>query len=171
MPTKSKSTSRHSPARMEPQEVQLLSTTAFAAAIGVTRQHVSRLERAGIIEKHSRGRYAVSEIGKVIAFREGTAQPGDDPEAPNLTAERTLLVRAQRQKAEYELAERRGQLMTREENEECARHLATAVRDRMAIAHARCVQRLGLDRHCAEALAAEIKDAISELVTFGGLVA
>jgi hypothetical protein len=33
------------------------------------------------------------------------------------------------------------------------------------------VQRLGLDRHCAEALAAEIKDAISELVTFGGLVA
>src|SRR5205823_4757326 len=109
MSTKSKSTSRHSPARMEPQEVQLLSTTAFAAAIGVTRQHVSRLERAGIIEKHSRGRYAVTEIAKVLAFREGSVDPSD-PEAPTLTAERCRLVRVQRQKAEYELAERRAGL-------------------------------------------------------------
>lgn len=170
MPTKSKSTSRHSPARMEPQEVQLLSTTAFAAAIGVTRQHVSRLERAGIIEKHSRGRYAVTEIAKVLAFREGSVDPSD-PEAPTLTAERCRLVRVQRQKAEYELAERRAGLVTKEEAEEDARHLATAVRDRMAVAHARCVQRLGLDKYCAEALAEEIKDAISELVAFGGLVA
>src|SRR5438094_103447 len=111
MPTKSKSKSRHSPARMEPQEVQLLSTAAFADAIGVTRQHVSRLERAGIIEKHSRGRYAVSEIAKVLAFRDGVTDPGADPaelaEARGeLTMERTLLVKAQREKAELELAVR-----------------------------------------------------------------
>jgi DNA-binding transcriptional regulator YhcF (GntR family) len=92
MPKKSNLKSKRSPARMEPQGDQLLSTPAFAAAIGVTRQHVSRLERAGIIEKHSRGRYSVSEIGKVIAFREGSID-SDDPDARSLTAERIKLVR------------------------------------------------------------------------------
>jgi hypothetical protein len=88
---------------------KLLSTAELAASEGVTVQYIGRLERAGVIEKAGHGKYTASEAAKIRAFRAGEPLPGEDSPA-GLTAERTLLVRAQREKAELDLAERRGEL-------------------------------------------------------------
>jgi hypothetical protein len=149
------------------EAVALLTTAQVAKRAKCSQEYIRRLERQGIIEKEARGQWLPEVVDDVIAHR-ARRNPGFDQ---SLIQERTKLVRVQRQKAEYELAERRSQLQTREENEADARHLATDVRGRMAIAHARCVKRLGLNKFVADALADEIKDAISELVEFGGLEA
>jgi phage terminase Nu1 subunit (DNA packaging protein) len=172
MPKKSKLKQQQSPARMEPDEAQLLSTPAFAKAIGVTRQHVSRLVRAGIITKHSRGRFAVTEIAKVLAFREGGLEPGDDPEAmaevrAELTLERTLLVKAQREKAELELAFRRGEMVNRAEEESKAIELVVNTRNRLLSVAERVAGRFGLKRHEVAVIDEEIRTALTELSQLG----
>jgi hypothetical protein len=149
------------------EAVAFLSTAQVAERAKCSQEYIRRLERQGIIEKEARGRWSPEVVDDVIAHR-ARRTPGFDQ---SLIEERTKLVRVQRQRVEYELAQCRAELQTREENEADARQLATDVRARMAIAHARCVKRLGLDKFVAKALAEEIKDAISELVKFGGLEA
>ena len=68
----------------------MLSTAEMAAEEGVTVQYVSRLERAGVISKSGRGKYAESELAKMRAFRAGEPLPGEDSPA-SLTEERVLL--------------------------------------------------------------------------------
>jgi phage terminase Nu1 subunit (DNA packaging protein) len=85
----------------------------------------------------------------------------------SLTQERTLLVRAQREKAELGLAERRGELQSRAENEEKAAMLATDARKRLLAVPERVAGRFGLPREVIEGIAEEIRDALVELSTMG----
>jgi phage terminase Nu1 subunit (DNA packaging protein) len=144
----------------------LLSTAEIAAEAGVTRQYIGRLERAGVIQKAGHGKYAASEAAKIRAFRAGEPLPGEDSPA-GLTHERTLLVRAQREKAELDLAERRGELQSRAENEEKAAMMATDARKRLLAVPERVAGRFGLPREVIEGIAQEIRDALVELSTMG----
>jgi hypothetical protein len=141
----------------------LFSTAEIAAEAGV---YIGRLERAGVIEKAGHGKYKSSEVAKILAFRAGEPLPGEESPA-GLTHERTLLVRAQREKAELDLAERRGELQSRAENEEKAAMLATDARKRMLAVPERVAGRFGLPREVIEGIAEEIRDALVELSTMG----
>ena len=99
---------------------------------------------------------------KIRAFRAGDPLPGEDSSA-NLTQERVLLVRAQREKVELDLAERRGELQSRAETAADLVALATAVRNRLLAVPDRVASRLGLPRHDAEVISEEIRDALTEL--------
>lgn len=156
MPTKSKKLGRSSKLKDEPESVKTLPTAEFAAAISVTPQHVSRLERRGIIEKSGYGRYDVSQIAKVIAFREGSPR-SEAPATPELTLERTLLVKAQREKAELELAVRRGEFHSRAEEQARVIEIVVATRNRLLAVAERCASRLGLRRPEVAALDEEIR--------------
>jgi phage terminase Nu1 subunit (DNA packaging protein) len=115
-----------------------------------------------VIEKSGYGRYARSEVAKIHAFRAGEPLPGEDSPA-GLTHERTLLVRAQREKAELDLAERRGELQSRAEIAADLVTLSNAIRNRLLAVPDRVASRIGLQRHAVEALAEEIRDALTEL--------
>jgi phage terminase Nu1 subunit (DNA packaging protein) len=139
-----------------------LSTAELVEASGVTRQYIARLERAGVIKKVARGEYPASAVAEIAAFRAGEPLPGEDSLA-GLTHERTLLVRAQREKAELDLAERRGELQSRAETAADLVTLPNAIRNRLLAVPDRVASRIGLQRHAVEALAEEIRDALTEL--------
>jgi phage terminase Nu1 subunit (DNA packaging protein) len=141
---------------------KLLSTSELAEAAGVTVQYVGKLERAGVIKKVAYGKYAESATGEIAAFRAGDPLPGEDSPA-NLTQERILLVRAQREKVELDLAERRGELQSKAEAAADLVALATAVRNRLLAVPDRVASRIGLQRHDVEVIAEEIREALTEL--------
>jgi phage terminase Nu1 subunit (DNA packaging protein) len=150
----------------EANETPSFTLLSIAAEAGVTRQYIGRLERAGVIEKAGHGKYKSTEVAKILAFRAGEPLPGEEVPA-GLTHERTLLVRAQREKAELDLAERRGELQSRAENEEKAATLVTDARKRMLAVPERVSGRFGLPRDVIEGIAEEIRDALVELSTMG----
>jgi phage terminase Nu1 subunit (DNA packaging protein) len=105
-------------------------------------------------------------VAKIHAFRAGEPLPGEDSPA-GLTAERMLLVRAQREKVELDLAERRGELQSRSEVEADAIELLTSFRNRLSSIPDVVAGRFGLTRDVREAMAAEIRDALDELSKLG----
>jgi hypothetical protein len=130
MAKKSSKNNEKTASELETKVEPTLSTAEIAAAAGVSSQYIARLKRAGVIAKSGYGRHAASELGKIIAFRAGEPGPGEESPA-SLTQERTLLVKAQREKAELDLAERRGELQSRAEAEACAAGLVTVTRNRL----------------------------------------
>jgi phage terminase Nu1 subunit (DNA packaging protein) len=140
----------------------LLSTSELADEAWVTAQYIGKLERAGVIKKVAYGKYAESAVGEIAAFRAGDPLPGEDSPA-NLTQERILLVRAQREKVELDLAERRGELKSRAESIADMVSMATAVRNRLLAVPDRVASRLGLPRHDIEVISEEIRAALTEL--------
>jgi putative AbiEi antitoxin of type IV toxin-antitoxin system len=154
--------SKNSSEKLETKEENLLSTAEIAAEAGVSSQYIARLERAGVIEKAGYGRYARSEVAKIHAFRAGEPLPGEESPA-GLTAERILLVRAQREKVELDLAERRGELQSRAENEANAIELVTAFRNEMLAVPDIVAGRFGLRRDVREGIAKAIGDGLEEL--------
>jgi phage terminase Nu1 subunit (DNA packaging protein) len=147
---------------VETEEVETLSTSELVEAAGVTRQYIASLERAGVIHKVGYGRWPKSSVAEIAAFRAGEPLPGEESPA-SLTQERTLLVRAQREKAELDLAERRGELQSRAEPAADLVTLSKAIRNRLLAVPDRVASRIGLQRHAVEALAEEIRDALTEL--------
>jgi hypothetical protein len=76
-------------------------------------------------------------------------------------------VRAQREKAELDLAERRGELQSRADNEAKAAAMATDARKRLLAVPDRVAGRFGLPRDVIEGIAEEIRDALVELSAMG----
>jgi hypothetical protein len=93
---------------------------------------------------------------RVIAFREGSPR-SEAPATPELTLERTLLVKAQREKAELELAVRRGEFHSRAEEQARVIEIVVATRNRLLAVAERCASRLGLRRPEVAALDEEIR--------------
>jgi phage terminase Nu1 subunit (DNA packaging protein) len=166
MAQKANKNGQKSTEKVETEEVETLSTSELVEAAGVTRQYIASLERAGVIHKVGYGRWPKSSVAEIAAFRAGEPLPGEESPA-SLTQERTLLVRAQREKAELDLAERRGELQSRAENEEKAAMMATDARKRMLAVPERVAGRFGLPREVIEGIAEEIRDALVELSTMG----
>jgi phage terminase Nu1 subunit (DNA packaging protein) len=162
MAQKANKNSKKAPEKVETAEVETLSTSELVEEAGVTRQYISSLERAGVIHKVGYGRWPKSAVAEIAAFRAGEPLPGEES-PPSLTQERTLLVRAQREKAELDLAERRGELQSRAENEAKAAAMATDTRKRLLAVPDRVAGRFGLPREVIEGIAEEIRDALVEL--------
>jgi phage terminase Nu1 subunit (DNA packaging protein) len=166
MAQKPRKTGQNSSENLETEVSKTLSTAELVDSSGVSRQYIARLERAGVIKKVARGEYPASAVAEIAAFRAGEPLPGEESPV-GLTHERTLLVRAQREKAELDLAERRGELQSRAENEEKAAMLATDARKRLLAVPERVAGRFGLPREVIEGIAEEIRDALVELSTMG----
>jgi phage terminase Nu1 subunit (DNA packaging protein) len=162
MAQKANKNGQKSTEKVETEEVETLSTSELVEAAGVTRQYIASLERAGVIHKVGYGRWPKSSVAEIAAFRAGEPLPGEESPA-GLTHERTLLVRAQREKAELDLAERRGELQSRAETAADLVTLSNAIRNRLLAVPDRVASRIGLQRHAVEALAEEIRDALTEL--------
>jgi hypothetical protein len=143
MAQKANKNGQKSTENVETEEVETLSTSELVEAAGVTRQYIASLERAGVIHKVGYGRWPKSSVAEIAAFR------------------------AQREKAELDLAERRGELQSRAENEEKAAMMATDARKRMLAVPERVAGRFGLPREVIEGIAEEIRDALVELSTMG----
>jgi phage terminase Nu1 subunit (DNA packaging protein) len=162
MAQKANKNGKKSTEKVETEEGKTLSTSELVKAAGVTRQYIASLERAGVIRKVGYGRWPENSVAEIAAFRAGEPLPGEDSPA-GLTAERILLVRAQREKVELDLAERRGELQSRAETANDLVALATAIRNRLLSVPDRVAGRLGLPRQAIEVISEEIRDALTEL--------
>jgi hypothetical protein len=116
-----------------------LSTAELAAAAHCS-QYVRRLERRGIVFKVTRDRWPVSAVEDIADYRAERA-PGAEADK-SLAHERTLLVKAQREKAELDLAVRRGEMQLRAENEAKAIEIVVATRNRLLAVPERAASRL-----------------------------
>jgi phage terminase Nu1 subunit (DNA packaging protein) len=166
MAQKPRKNDKNEPEGFETAGFKSLSTSELAEAAGVTSQYIGKLERAGVIKKVAHGKYAESAIGEIAAFRAGDPLPGEDSPA-NLTQERMLLVRAQRERVELDLAQRRGELQSRAEAASDLIALATILRSRLLAVPERISGRFGLPRNVIEGIAAEIRDVLTELSKAG----
>jgi phage terminase Nu1 subunit (DNA packaging protein) len=142
-----------------------LSTAELAAAAHCSPQYVRRLERRGIVFKVARDRWPVSAVEDIADYRAERA-PGAEADK-SLAHERTLLVKAQREKAELDLAVRRGEMQLRAENEAKAIEIVVATRNRLLAVPERAASRLGLNRHEVAAVDEEIRAALTELSQTG----
>jgi phage terminase Nu1 subunit (DNA packaging protein) len=166
MAQKPRKTGQNSSENLETEVSKTLSTAELVDSSGVSRQYIARLERAGVIKKVARGEYPASAVAEIAAFRAGEPLPNENPTAA-LTEERVLLVRAQREKAELDLAERRGELQSRAENEGKGRHVGDRRPKTVLAVPERVAGRFGLPREVIEGIAEEIRDALVELSTMG----
>jgi phage terminase Nu1 subunit (DNA packaging protein) len=144
-----------------PLSDRTLSTAELVEIAGVTSQYLGQLERAGVTKRVGHGRWPLSAIGGIAAFRAG--EVSGEGEAPTLTQARMRLVDLQAAKAQLDLDERRGELMSRAENESCASELVSDIRKYMLAVPTRVSNRVPIDRYIIGILEEEIRDALSEL--------
>jgi phage terminase Nu1 subunit (DNA packaging protein) len=138
-----------------------ISTAELAEIAGVTSQYLGQLEKAGVTKRVGHGRWPLSAIGDIAAFRAG--EVSGEGEAPTLTQARMRLVELQCQRAQLDLDERLGKLQSREENEAAAIQLVLDTKKHLLAVPTRCGQRLVLNRHDLQVIEEEIHDALLAL--------
>jgi phage terminase Nu1 subunit (DNA packaging protein) len=137
---------------------------------GCSDRAVRALAKRGIAVRVARGKYDLEKSTRNNDERLRAAAAGrneGDLASPELTYERTLLVRANREKAELELAFRRGELVNRAEEQAKAIEVVVNTRNRLLSVAERCSHRLGLKRDVTLALDEEIRQALTELSQMG----
>jgi phage terminase Nu1 subunit (DNA packaging protein) len=87
-----------------------LTTDQLCTLIGVTRTHIARLERDGIVEKLGPGRYAVSSVPRYIASLRARSNM-----ANRYGLARTLKMEEQAARARLDRLAREGELVSLEE--------------------------------------------------------
>ena len=117
----------------------------------------------------ARDRWPVSAVDDIANYRAQRA-PGVEVDK-SLAHERTLLIKAQRERAELELAVRRGELQSRSENQAKVIEVVVATRNRLLAVPERAASRLGLNRHQVAAVDEEIRAALTELSQTGSAAA
>ncbi|MBE3586557.1 MAG: type IV toxin-antitoxin system AbiEi family antitoxin domain-containing protein [Thermoanaerobacter sp.] len=91
------------------QQSKIVSTSELAEILGITDRRIRQLEKAGIISKLGRGKFDLAAaVQQYISWLK--AQAAETDEELDLKKEKTLLTRANRQKAELELQIMRGEL-------------------------------------------------------------
>jgi phage terminase Nu1 subunit (DNA packaging protein) len=95
------------------------STNELAAVLGVSDRWVRELAQGKILEQASRGHFhLVESVQKYIEFiKEGESSGNDKDQKHNYRKEKTLLTKANREKAEIELAIIRGEVHRTEDVE------------------------------------------------------
>lgn len=108
----------------------VLGSADTARILGISVRRLQQLTKEGILVKEDYGKY---EIGKVVqaylAFRISLCE-SDDEETLNFKKEKTLLTRAQRKKAEVDLAIVKGELHKAEDVERVMMQMLSIFRNR-----------------------------------------
>jgi len=143
----------------------IVSTSELAAVIGITDRRIQYLEKAGVLNKISRGKYILTEaVQAYLDYRLTQATSSD--EDLDLTQEKTLLTRAQREKAEIELAELRNEIYRSDYIIPIIQELLLGVRNRLLAIPPRAAPQVMASTELIdvqEIIKREIYDALSEL--------
>lgn len=149
-----------------------ISTKDLARLLGISVQRVNQLAAENVLSKTARDQFdAAKSVKAFIAFRENAAS-SEAGRHHGLSKERSGLVRVQRQAAELELAERRGQLVEIDAATEIIGRCLLVVKNKMlglgskvapliAPASPRVAEQIIYDQTC------EILTELSELETYG----
>ena len=143
----------------------IVSTSELSAVIGITDRRIQYLEKAGTLKKVSRGRYVLAEsVQAYVNYR--LAQATSSSEELDLTQEKTLLTKAQREKAEIELAELRDEIYHADYIIPIIQELLLGVRNRLLAIPPRAAPQVIASTELLdvqEIIKREIYDALTEL--------
>lgn len=141
-------------------EATTCSVGEIAELLNLTPRRVQQLVQEGVIPKAARGRYDLAaSVGAYVAHLQG--QLGDGKAPHNLSAQRARLAAAQADKAEMELAARRGELVDVGRAVELLTKVVSAVRARVLALPADAVPRLKGKRR-ADEMRAVLQDLTDE---------
>lgn len=113
--------------------MKLYTSTAIARTLGMNEKEVKTLTKTGVIQKgylSERGLYRLEETAREIIAN--YRKPEGQRENVDYTAERAKLMRAKRQKEEYELQVRKGQLVQADEAELALTKVLTSFKSRLS---------------------------------------
>lgn len=143
----------------------IVSTQELSKVIGISTRHINRLDDEGVFKKIGRGQYRLCE--SVQTYIENYIRPKDDEKSGiSYNDEKALLTKAQREKAEIELAELREEIYRSDYIIPILQELLLGVRNRLLAIPQRCApQVMAADEliDVQEIVKREIYDALTEL--------
>lgn len=108
----------------------MLGTADTARVLGITPRRLQQLVKEDIITKENYGKYEMTKVVPAyLQFRISQIECTDEEDL-NFKKEKTLLTRAQRKKAEMELAVMKGELHKAEDVERVMNTMLSAFRNR-----------------------------------------
>lgn len=147
---------------MTDQKAIRLTTPQLAQALGCSKRHIQQLAKDGIIPKSDRGRWPLEAIAAFVAYVQADARRGP----ADYALERARLTRAQADVAELGLAERRGDLLAREDVDAAVGAAFARVRSRLLAVPSKCAAEAAQSGDPLEAegvIRAAVYDALTEL--------
>ena len=147
---------------MTDQKAISLTTPQLAQALGCSKRHIQQLAKDGIIPKSDRGRWPLEAIAAFIAYLQADARRGP----ADYALERARLTRAQADVAELALAERRGDLLAREDVDAAMIATLGRVRSRLLAVPSKCAAEAaqsGDPREAEGVIKSAVYDVLSEL--------
>lgn len=143
----------------------ILGSADTARVLGITSRRLQQLTKDGIVVKENYGKYEMTKVVPAyLQFRTSQLESENEEEL-NFKKEKTLLTRAQRKKAETELAVMKGDLHKAEDVERVMNTMLSAFRNRCLTIPSRASPVL-VNKNLNEiklALRAEINEALQEL--------
>ena len=139
-----------------------LTTNQLAQALDRSPRRIQQLASEGIIAKSARGRYPLEAVTAFIRFLEADTARGP----ADLQAERARLTRAQADLAEATLAQRRGELLAREDVDAAMIATLGRVRSRLLAVPSKCAAEAahsGDPREAEGVIKQAVYDALAEL--------
>ncbi len=146
----------------------VVSTQELSNVIGITTRHINRLDDEGVFKKIGRGQYKLCESVQTY-IANYVRQKDDDDSEVSYSEEKALLTKAQREKAEIELAELREEMYRSDYIIPIFQELLLGVRNRMLAIPQRCApQVMAADEliDVQEIIKREIYDALTELAAW-----
>lgn len=137
-------------------------TPEIAALVGCTPRHLQQLARDGIIPKAQRGRWPREAVTAFCDYLRDDARRGP----ADFQAERARLTRAQADLAEATLAQRRGELLLRQDVDEAVMGAFARVRARLLAVPSKCAAEavaVGSPTEAEVIIREAVHDALAEL--------
>ena len=142
------------------------STSELAEILGLSDRRIRQLEQQGVISKIGRGKFNLAQaVQQYITWIKSQAAAKSEEEL-DLKKEKTLLTRAQRQKAELELQIMRGELHRAEDVERVMNDMLGAFRARCLTIPIKAAPRIQGETDIVtiqEVIKKEVYEALSEL--------
>lgn len=136
-----------------------------AKILGVSIRWLQKLTQDGVLEKEGHGKYEIAKtVQAFVAWKTAQAEESNEEEL-NFKKEKTLLTRAQRKKAEMELAVMRGELHRGQDVEQVMNEMLSTFRARCLVIPTRTAPLLtgkGLNE-IKQLLRTEIREVLAEL--------
>lgn len=146
----------------------IVGTQELSNVIGITTRHINRLEDEKVFAKVGRGQFRLCE--SVQTYIENYVRPKEDAKKEvSYAEEKALLTKAQREKAEIELAELKDEMYRADYIIPIMQDLLLDVRNRLLAIPQRCAPQVMAATELIDAqeiIKAEIYDALTELAAW-----
>lgn len=150
----------------EPKDgVATFGSTDTAKILGISIRYLQKLTQDGVLTKEGHGKYEIAKtVQAFVAWKIDQAEEGNEAEL-DFKKEKTLLTRAQRKKAEMELAVMQGELHKGEDVEQVMNTMLSTFRARCLVIPTRAAPLMtGKSlNEIKQTLRSEIREALAEL--------